>query len=122
MAGSSSFVTGDSLRSLNKDNGKERWRTQEHPANYPPMQSPSPQRARSAADRERSMKRSTGDRSRRRPPLPTAAAIEIVEQTLARESLLDRAASHADRRTTTAGGLPTFHDRRPSCTNGVMTI
>jgi hypothetical protein len=27
----------ESLRSLRKDNGKERWRRQEHPAKYPPM-------------------------------------------------------------------------------------
>src|SRR5262249_8596926 len=106
-------------RCLSTDNGKERWRRQEHPAKYPPTRNHKPLQ---------------------RPPVPPIRNASnkfegrSVEEALTvvhglgnsrwcrRDSQGTNRFESADRHPPPQEGLPTFHDRRPSCTNGAMTI
>ena len=99
----------ESLRSLKEDNGKERWHRQEHPAKYPPVCNPHS----SAADALGIGRGGLRVAHRR---------LQIVEKGLAKPRPLDRRPTLRLGPHKTAGALPTFHERRPSCTNGAMTI
>jgi hypothetical protein len=84
---------GESPRSSNKDNGKERCHGKSIPQSIHQRRP-----------------------SRRRPPLLAGAAIAD------RREGICKASPDGPVRLGPSGVLPTFHDRRPSCTMGWMTI